>query len=73
GPAARAGLRAFARGEVGIVAGDVITAIDGEAVADADDVLAALERRQPGDRIELTLWRAGRTRKETVELAAADD
>ncbi|MFT3800904.1 MAG: trypsin-like peptidase domain-containing protein [Burkholderiaceae bacterium] len=73
GPAARAGLRAFARGEVGIIAGDVITAIDGEAVADADDVLAALERHQPGDRIELTLWRAGQTRKETVELASADD
>jgi len=73
GPAARAGLRAFARGEVGIVAGDVIIAIDGQAVADADDVLAVLERHQPGDRVELTLWRAGQTRTETVALASAED
>ncbi len=72
-PAARAGLRPFTRGERGVVAGDVITAIDGEAVASADDLLNALERLQPGDAAELTLWRAGSTRRERVTLAASDD
>ncbi|MFT3718198.1 S1C family serine protease [Pseudorhodoferax sp.] len=72
-PAARAGLRAFVRNERGIVAGDVITAVDGEPVANADDVLNALERRQAGEQAELTLWRAGSTRKERVTLAASEE
>ncbi|CAN7375307.1 trypsin-like peptidase domain-containing protein [Pseudorhodoferax sp. LjRoot39] len=72
-PAAQAGLRAFTRGERGIHAGDVITAIDGEAVASPDDVLNLLERRQAGDRVELTLWRGGSTRKERVTLVASEE
>ncbi len=40
-------------------AGDVITAIDGEKVASADDVLTVLERLQPGGAAGLTLWRSG--------------
>ena len=72
-PAARAGLRAFARGERGIVPGDVITAIDGAAVASADDVLTVLERLQPGDAVELTLWRAGATRRQKATLATSDE
>ena len=43
-----------------IVAGDVIQAVNDQAVADFDDMLTALERYQPGDRVTLTLWRAGR-------------
>ncbi|WP_225784196.1 S1C family serine protease [Xenophilus sp. Marseille-Q4582] len=72
-PAERAGLRPFTRGERGIVAGDVITAIEGEAVASADDVLTVLERLQPGDTATFTLWRAGATRTERVRLAASED
>jgi S1-C subfamily serine protease len=72
-PAAKAGLRAFTRGERSVNAGDVITAIDGEAVASADDVLNLLEQRQAGERAELTLWRDGKTRKERVTLAAAEE
>ena len=49
------------RGE--IVAGDVITAVNDEAVSDLDDMLTLLERRQPGDTVTLTVWRAGQTRK----------
>ena len=52
--------------------GDVITAINDEAVADMDDVLSALERRQPGDTVTLTVWRDGKTRKQQAVLAAAD-
>jgi len=74
GPAMRAGVQPFRagnqRGEV--VAGDVITAIDGDAVGDIDDMLTLLERRSPGDTVTLTLWRAGQTRKQAVVLGSSD-
>ncbi len=72
-PAARAGLQPFRRGNRGeVVAGDVITAINDEAVNDLDDMLAQLERRQAGDNVSLTVWRSGQTRKVSATLAAAD-
>jgi S1-C subfamily serine protease len=73
GPAARAGLQPFRRDSRGdILQGDVITAINGTAVADMDALLAELEEHQPGDRVTLTLWRAGVVRQQTVELAPSD-
>ena len=72
-PAARAGLQAFRRGSNGdVVHGDVITAINDEAVADLDDMLAQLERRSPGDSVTLTIWRGGQTRKQNVVLGSAE-
>ena len=72
-PAARAGLLPFRRGANGdVVAGDVITAINGEPVADLDDMLAQLERRQPGDSVTLSVWRNGQTRKQSVVLSSAE-
>jgi len=72
-PAARGGLQPFRRGNRGeVVAGDVITAINDQPVADLDDMLSQLERHQPGDTVTLTLWRAGQTRKQSVVLAAPD-
>jgi len=71
-PGARAGLQSFRRGaDGGILGGDVITAINGEAVADLDGMLNLLEQRQAGDRVTLTVWRAGQVRKVVVALAAA--
>ena len=72
-PAARAGLLPFRRSSRGeIVAGDVITAINDDPVADMDEMLAKLERRQPGDTVTLTLWRSGQIRKQEVVLIAAE-
>jgi S1-C subfamily serine protease len=72
-PAARAGLQAFRRGADGqVVAGDVITAVDDEGVADLDDMLNLLERRQPGDTVTLSVWRSGQVRKVPVTLGSAD-
>jgi S1-C subfamily serine protease len=69
-PAARAGIVPFRRGSSGeIVFGDVIIEVNGEPVADLDDMLAQLERRAPGDTVTLTLWRGGATRKQAVVLA----
>ncbi|MBK9364109.1 MAG: trypsin-like peptidase domain-containing protein [Rubrivivax sp.] len=73
GPAERAGLQPFRRGQRGeIVQGDVITAINDQPVADLDEMLAQLERFQPGETVTLTLWRAGQTRKQAVVLAKPD-
>ena len=72
-PAERAGLQAFRRCNRGeIVAGDVITVIDDQPVADFDDMLSQLERRQPGDTVTLTLWRSGQQRKQALTLAKPD-
>jgi S1-C subfamily serine protease len=71
-PAAKAGLTPFRRGARGeVIGGDVITAINDEAVTNLDDMLALLERRQPGDTVTLSVWRNGQTRKQAVALAAA--
>jgi len=71
GPAARAGMQPFRRDDDGgIVQGDVITAVDSAPVASLDDLLTQLERHQPGDRVTLTLSRAGKSRQQAVTLAA---
>ena len=73
GPAAKAGLQPFSRARDGsIVAGDVITAINDEPVASLDDLLTALEKRQPGETVQLGVWRAGKARKQAAVLSAGE-
>ena len=73
GPAARAGVQPFRRGSRGeVIAGDVITAINDEPVADLDDMLANLERRQAGETVTLTLSRGAQVRKAPAVLAQTD-
>jgi S1-C subfamily serine protease len=69
-PADEAGLRGTATDFSGEVTdpGDVIVAIDGDPVRSADDVVAAVAGKQPGDTIELELYRDGEKRSEQVEL-----
>ena len=55
-----------------IVAGDVITAVNGEAVGSRDDMLALLENRQPGKPVALSVWRAGQSRQQVVTLGGAE-
>jgi S1-C subfamily serine protease len=72
-PAARAGLQPFRRNSDGsIAAGDVITAVNDEGIADLDDMLTLLERRQAGETVTLSVWRAGQIRKLPVVLAASE-
>jgi S1-C subfamily serine protease len=60
GPAARAGLRPTRRDGAGNVRlGDVIVAIDDEAVESTEDFFAALEARAPGQDVTLTVVRDG--------------
>ena len=48
--------------------GDVITAVDGNPVTGMDDVIAAVDAKQPGDSLQLTLLRGGNERTVSVDL-----
>jgi S1-C subfamily serine protease len=73
GPAGEAGLRPFQRNADGaIVGGDVIVAIDGQAVGTMDRMFEVLERKQPGDAVTLSVWRQGQRREMRVRLGAPD-
>jgi S1-C subfamily serine protease len=56
-PAANAGLLATRRGLAGVLAGDVITALDGKQVLNGGDLFNALEQQQIGKEISLTVVR----------------
>lgn len=63
----RAGLRPTYRDRAGrIHLGDVIVAVNGEPVRSSNDLLLAMERYKPGDRVELTIRRG--TQRETVPI-----
>jgi S1-C subfamily serine protease len=69
-PAASAGLQAAgesANGGVGTL-GDVVTAVDGQAVTTADDLTAAISAHKPGDKVTLTVWSNGSSRDVQVTL-----
>ena len=75
-PADKAGIRGsympmILNGEVVLVGGDVITAMDGKAITSADDLKAALIRHRPGDEVEVEILRDGKpmTLSLTLELA----
>ena len=73
-PAADAGLKAgdatmqFEGAELR-VGGDVIVSADGEKVTGMDDVIAAVNGKQPGDQLELGIYRDGKTQTVTLKLA----
>ena len=58
GPAQRAGLQT----------GDVVTKVDGSAIASPDDVAQAISDNKPGDRVEVTVRRNGSDQTVKVTL-----
>ena len=73
GPADRAGLQAFRRGNRGeLIQGDVITHVADQPVKNLDDLLGVLERRQAGDVVSLGVWNKGQNRKVAVTLVAGE-
>src|SRR5215470_9086711 len=65
GPAAEAGIRGGDRlAQAGMrrfyIGGDVITAIDGQKVANSLDVNLILNKKRPGDEVTVTLYRGGK-------------
>ena len=71
GPAANAGIIGAdpTSGQVG----DIVTAIDGHAVASISDLTSYLDGKQPGNVVTLTIWRAGKTQDVKVTLAPWQD
>ena len=61
-----------AAAKAGLKAGDVITAVDGEAVHVAGDVSSRVGLARPGDKLKLDLWRDKSRVSETVALGRAD-
>jgi putative serine protease PepD len=61
GPAAKAGLRP----------GDIIVAADGERITSPEELIVAIRKRAPGDKITLTYLRGGKRHTTTVTLGSA--
>jgi S1-C subfamily serine protease len=71
GAAAAAGLHGVQQTADGdLVLGDIITAIDGDKVADKDDLFRVLDKHQIGDTIQLDILRDGRRTSVPVRLLA---
>jgi S1-C subfamily serine protease len=70
--AAQAGLRGTARDENGdLLLGDVVTRAAEREIRSADDLIAVLEERKPGDSLVLLVLRDGEARRVAVTLSAA--
>jgi S1-C subfamily serine protease len=57
----------------GLQAGDVISAIDGQAVDDPQALVDAITARQPGDTITLTVTRMGATEPLEIEVTLGEN
>jgi putative serine protease PepD len=55
--------------KAGLQAGDVVTAVGDKTISSGDQLRAAVEARNPGDTLDLTIVRNGNTQHVTVKLA----
>ena len=56
--------------KAGLQAGDVVTAVDGKAIASGDALVAAVRSHRPGDEVKITLTRDGKTQTVTATLGS---
>jgi S1-C subfamily serine protease len=73
GPADDAGIKgatgqATIAGQTFPVGGDIITKVDGKPISGMDDVISAVNDKQPGDEITLTVFSGGHQHDVTVKL-----
>jgi putative serine protease PepD len=73
GPAQKAGLRGGERtvvvgGQTYALGGDVVTRVDGQAVADPDELASIISSKRPGDRVPLEVRRGAKTLTIVVTL-----
>jgi serine protease DegQ len=54
----------------GLKPGDIITAVDGTAVTNSLDLVADIRKKDPGDRVELTVLRGGKSSTVSVTLGS---
>lgn len=82
GDGARVGTRASGGGpavseggpgdKAGLKAGDVITAVDGRRIHSGDELIVRTRAHRPGDRLRLTLERAGKEITVSLTLGSSD-
>lgn len=56
----------------GVVAGDIITQINDESLTTDNDLQTVVSSYKAGERVELSVWRAGKTLTLTVELGTIE-
>jgi serine protease Do len=59
--------------KAGVEVGDVITKIDGRPVEGSADLSRSIRSMKPGSKVNLTVWRAGKTRDIAVTIAEFKD
>src|SRR5690606_30756304 len=69
----REGMRGLRESARGILLGDVITAVDGEAINNEDDLLNALENRRAGDVVRVTTRGEAEDHRYRIELEASSN
>ena len=72
-PAAKAGIKGGSQqtdlqGQIYVVGGDVIAAMDDERLAGMDELAAAIMKHKPGDTVTLTVVSGGKTRDVKITL-----
>jgi S1-C subfamily serine protease len=67
-PAAKRGLEGIYRSRRGYIVGDIIVAVNGQAVQTTNDYYAALERFKPGDTVTFTIKRGRALFKADIPL-----
>jgi S1-C subfamily serine protease len=73
GPAEQAGLRPFQRARDGsLIVGDLVVALDGTPIANAEDLLGALEKFLPGETRRIVVIRGGERIERRIVLGAPD-
>jgi S1-C subfamily serine protease len=74
GAAGRAGLRGLTQTEDGdLVIGDIIVGVDGDKVANSDDLYRLLDKRKVGDTVQVEIVRNGRRVAVPVRLTEGPD
>jgi serine protease Do len=60
-------------GPAGVKSGDIITAVDGDAIDDALDLSRTIAGKSPDSSVELTIWREGAETKVSVKLGTLNE
>ncbi|MCR6673322.1 Do family serine endopeptidase [Devosia ginsengisoli] len=60
-------------GPAGVKSGDIITAVDGDAIDDALDLSRTIAGKSPDSTVELTVWRDGAETRLSVQLGTLNE
>lgn len=73
GPASKVGLKPISQDRNGnFIKGDIIKAVNGIKVSNFNDLVASIEKNQPGDKVQLTVESDGRVKKVDIVLGVSN-